>query len=733
MKRWLALCAILVVLAAVPATGDPRPPRLVPEPVTGRVVRALQRFELRLRSAPRGNPFDPSEASVRARFLGPRGQVITVNGFWYQDFERSLVDQRESLRPKGSPEWRVRFTPDDVGTWSYTVTTIDKGLTRTSRESTFRALAPSRDNRGFVRVEGRRFADSSGQAYTPVGENEAYAGPQATYAFDTWMKRTADQGGSWARVWIGPFAPLVLEPATGCYDLRAAWRLDHVLETAERCGVRLALCADSYSSLRIRPGPALWSNHPYNRAHGGFLDRPAAFFTDARARRLFAARLRYISARYGCSPNVFSWELMNEADLTEDFDVAAVRGWVVAMASALRGADPYAHPITISFGEPEGVPEIDALPQVDYVQTHLYGAGDLASALTLLCEEKARRYERPNLVSETGPSVRRAVTDLDAAAIWIHDALWAPVFAGAAGSGMPWWWDSHVHALDRYGEMAPLARFVRGVPWLSQRWAPLHVVAIRYENAPREARRDLFIMPLRGGWQRAPYNRPVTVQVRPDGTVPSLELLSRILHGTNRPELHNPATFIVDAPAGPFDESHPPHDGSFVVHILEPPTAGSRLRIEVDGRVARETPFEADAPATPLALSVPLSTGRHVLSAQNVGSGAITVAAYELPGYRRTERPALRVGGLASTTHAVVRVENEEQMWLRPALGREIRPVAPSVVVLDGFLAGDYVVEEWNTATGTSIPYRQRCVDGHITLHVPQLARDLAWQIRPAP
>lgn len=734
MKTWLIIGALLAILFPSPAAGAPAPVRpLAPTPVSPTVVRSFESFELRLRLALRGNPFDPREASVRTRFLSPSGRVVTVDGFWYQDFTRAFDGTREVLTRKGAPEWRVRFTPDEQGTWAYMVTARDGAATRASLSKTFRVVAPARANSGFIRTAGRFFAGSDGAPFFPVGENLAYAGASATYAYDIWLARLAAHQATWARIWVGPFAPFVLEKAPGRYDLEAAWRLDHVLHTAERVGIRLALCADAYSALRIRPGPALWASHPYNRARGGFLARPADFFTDQRARARFAARLRYLAARYGYSPNVFSWELMDEADLTEDFDVAAVRAWVVAMAGALREVDPYHHPIAISFGEPDGVPEIDALPQIDYVQTHLYGAGDLALALTATCEEKARRYDRPNLVSETGPSVRRAVTDLDAAATWLHDALWAPVFAGAAGSGMPWWWDSTMHALDRYSELAPLARFTRGVPWLTQIWTPLRVVDVRSVDAVAEARRDLFITPPHAGWQRAPYNAPVTVEVRADGTVTPLDKLSRLLHGATRPELHNPVAFIVDAPRAPFDDTHPPHEGAFVVHVVEPPTKGSLLRIEMDGQTALEAPFESDSLTAPQAFAVALSAGRHVVRVLNVGTGTIPVAAYSLPGYRRTSRPDLRVSGLSSKTHAVVRVENGSNMWVRSALRREVRPVAPAIVVLEGFFIGDYVVEEWNTTTGTSIPYRQRCVDGRLTVHVPLLARDIAFRIRPVP
>lgn len=730
MHRRLALCALLLVLGATAARSAP----LRVLPVSPAVIRALDRFEVRVPLAPRGNPFDPAEAAVQARFLSPRGHTVTIDGFWYQGFTRTLQSGREALQPQGPPEWRIRFTPELMGTWAYVVTARDRDGTRVSSQHTFRVIAPRADHPGFVVTAGRYFGWTRGGTLFPVGENLAYSGPQATYAYDTWLERLARQQATYARIWVGPFTPFRLETAAGRYDLRAAWRLDHVLDTAERCGIRIALCADTFSSLRIRPGPALWSTHPYNRARGGFLAHPSDFFTDPRARAAFQQRLRYLSARYGCSPNVFSWELMNEVDLTEDFDVTAVVGWIRAVARALRAADPYGHPITVSAGAIEGVPEIDALPEIDYVQTHLYGAGDLSAALDGVCREKTARFDRPHLVTETAPSVRRAVVARDTQADWLHDALWAPVFAGAAGSGMPWGWDDAMHARNRYDELGALARFVDGVPWTSQAWAPVRVLETRTAAEVALPRGDVFLMPPRGGWQLAPYNRPVTIEVSADGTVRDLDRLARLLHGPSRTDLHNPATFIVDAPRPPHTRGPTPESerARFVAHVWEPPSDGSQLHIEVDGRTALDVALTADDHAAPRAYAVPLEPGRHVVRVANVGSGVIPIA-YEVTAIRPPSRPALQVHGLTSKTWGLVRVANAACTWPMRMLGRPVRPVPASVVVLEGFSIGDYVVEEWNPATGTSIPYRQRCVDGRITLRVPMLRRDAAYRIHPPP
>ena len=54
------------------------------------------------------NPFDPQQIDFRVRFSGPRGQELTIPGFW-----------------DGNRTWRVRFAPPAGGEWTYVTTCSD--------------------------------------------------------------------------------------------------------------------------------------------------------------------------------------------------------------------------------------------------------------------------------------------------------------------------------------------------------------------------------------------------------------------------------------------------------------------------------------------------------------------------------------------------------------------------------------------------------------------------------
>src|SRR5262249_29428187 len=67
-----------------------------------------ERFEIKLQStANYANPVQ--EASLTAQFLSPLGETNVVRGFW-----------------DGGSAWKIRFTPNAVGKWSYRILCSDK-------------------------------------------------------------------------------------------------------------------------------------------------------------------------------------------------------------------------------------------------------------------------------------------------------------------------------------------------------------------------------------------------------------------------------------------------------------------------------------------------------------------------------------------------------------------------------------------------------------------------------
>jgi hypothetical protein len=137
--------AIVSGLAATRATGEPAvaAPHASSEPVERWGV-----FELTLNGPSTGNPFLDVQFGTRFT-LGHR--TIDVNGFY-----------------DGNGTYKVRFSPDDLGKWTYETTSSAKELA--GKTGTFDCVVPHNGNRGPVCVAHTfHFQYADGTPYFPFG------------------------------------------------------------------------------------------------------------------------------------------------------------------------------------------------------------------------------------------------------------------------------------------------------------------------------------------------------------------------------------------------------------------------------------------------------------------------------------------------------------------------------------------------------------------------------------
>jgi hypothetical protein len=471
----VSLAVASLVLTAAALAADP--PASVAE---------WSRFEASyVPSTTPANPFDPGEIDVRAEFVSPGGTTVEAIGFWFQDYTRALVANRERLTPAGSPSFRVRFTPTRPGRWRWRWVVRAGGTTTPSPYAELRVTPVQA--RGFLRVskrDRRQLAFDDGSPYFAVGENTGWYDARGTYAYDDWFGRLSEQGANFGRIWMASWA-FGLEWANtglGDYDERLdrAWRLDRILDEAERTGIYVMISLLNHGAFSSFFNSE-WDANPYNAVNGGPLASPAEFFTSVEARKLFERRLRYVVARWGYSTHVHSWELWNEVDLTDGYRSEPVAAWHARMAAVLRALDPNDHLVTTShaFSEDARVLQQGGL---DYTQLHFYGNLSLPASANLprmVLDRTAARSaatRRPVLVGEIGvdsrgPDETRAV---DPQGIGVHDGLWAGVFSGGIGTGMTWWWDNLIAVEpERYYPMfGSVARFIDGIRWDREHFRP---------------------------------------------------------------------------------------------------------------------------------------------------------------------------------------------------------------------------------------------------------------------
>ncbi len=346
------------------------------------------------------------------------------------------------------------------------------------------------------------------------------------------------------------------------------------------------LCTDSFNTVSTGTYGA-WKDSPYNAANGGPCAQPMDFFTNAEARRLFQQRLRYLVARWGYDPTVLAWEFWNEVDLASGYQSAPVAAWHREMADYLRALDPWRHLLTTSFANP-GDSAVEGLPQLDYVQSHNYGAHDIAGMVRDVTYRKLAAMGKPHYLGEFGIDWQFNEYPNDPEGLHLHNALWASVVSGSAGTAMTWWWDVYVEPRNLYHHFAPVAAFVHDVDFVRGGYRPRRV-AVKFAKGQTPVHTTVKVLPTGESWEEgSACNQPHAYTVRSDGGELVPEVMSRVLHGrVNHPTWHNPMTFEVNYPeAGRFEIEV----GGVSGH------GGAELTMTLDGKPALTVPFPQTDP-----------------------------------------------------------------------------------------------------------------------------------------
>ncbi|MGV3617457.1 MAG: cellulase family glycosylhydrolase [Fimbriimonas sp.] len=735
--------------------------------ITGPRIARYRRAEMSVRiSASYFNPFDPEQIALDAVVVDPRGRRIAVPGFLYLDHQRSegkvtvpiaisstealasgkaspteTKEKGEILTPAGRLDWRIRFTPTLEG-----VHRIQ--LTLRTRQGTVRrggyTLTATKGQGGFVRVsprDGRYFALDDGRPYWPIGTNLGWASARGTRDYDAWIPTFARSGANWGRLWLAPhWTTLALErPRTpedglgiGQYDLGNAWRLDHVVDLAERHGMRLALCVESYNVLRDRINWPEWERSPLNRANGGPLGRPEDFWSSPEMDRLNRMKLRYLVARWGASPAVMTWELWNEVDGVTGYDAARVRDWHARSARYLRSIDPYRHLITTSFGgygEAAGDEATFRLSEMDYAQSHRYEDPDLAEGVAR-AHARLGKLGKPHFVGEIGADASGPRAEEDKEGLQIHDPLWASIAVGASGAAMPWWWDSYVYPQGHHRLFAPVAKYLKGVAFDREGFRTV-TPRVEYKSAPRPLpRRDVAIAGTSVGWKPAPFNAPRRVRISKDGIETDGPLASMQQGKGNHADLHNPVTFEVELP----------WPSRFVTEVGDVSGwGGAKLKVSLNGKPVIERDFpdpDGDRITDTLKsfagdYAIDLPAGKNIVVVENPGQDWFT-ASYRMPGALERSTPPLKAWASVGKGTVLAWVRVEDRTWRQVAAVKRPTSSAPaSRLILPGVKAGWWRTELWDTRLGKVVEKGRIQVgtDRKARVTLPPIGTDLAVKL----
>lgn len=480
-----ALLMLIAATAAIETFGQEiskiRLSNVRPDKQTARVYERVT-IEMDLLAA-YDNPFDSEQIAVDADITAPSGKQFVVPGFLYQQYDRTRRDDAERLAENGTPRWQIRFSGEEAGKYKITVRAKDK--TGTASAAPVDLTITKAAAAGFVRrakENSRYFLTDRGESFFPIGLNLAWGwGEGRTYDYDFWLAELAKNKVNYVRLWLAPhdnphaktFALYTPNIKFHRFDLENAWRLDHVLETAENLDIRAMLCVNTHSSLvSVQKYRGLFEDLTLHYTHGGPLKTPTEFWTNEAAKKEYRDRLRYIVARYGYSPNVFAWELWNEVDLTADYNFEVISEWHRENIGYLRKLDPWRHLVTTSNAKYRN--PLPAAESLDLYQDHTYQWKDDG----VYGDQRAEKRTMPYLYGEFGipySSIGGATIQaqtLDPAALHLHNALFASVGQAQSGTPMAWFWYNYLEPGKHYPIYKSFANWIEGFDFIKQNAMP---------------------------------------------------------------------------------------------------------------------------------------------------------------------------------------------------------------------------------------------------------------------
>ena len=483
-------------------------------------------FEMSFQLGKYDNPYDPNVIDVYAEFTAPDGKSLKVNGFYYEGYTFQQKDDYEVATASRDRGWRVRFTPNQAGKWTFCLFAIDrKGKTVLSSSDKYPLSFECRsvDNaQGFIRKANTRYLKrevmqngvSKYQAFFPIGPNVAwydYKGsryyPKGIYDYNHYIDELAGSA-NYMRIWLSRYQYLSLygpeftqmngKKPTLYFDSslnqKDAAELDHIIAYAAKNGINVMPCFFTFGDFgNMHNSSSRWDNNPYNTVLG--LKSPTLFFSDKNAKRIAKNLIRYIVARWGYATNIVCWEFWNEVnnipadDQPEASFHTNIVKWHSEMANYIRSIDPFEHLVSTSLGTFSEKDYIGSAlyNNLDIVQYHTYGNIQKAKSTeqrTWQLFQKFATYrplypDKPIYCGEFGfgQSTSPKYQDKDPFGFDTHNCIWASFFSGTMGPASFWYWN-YLRDKDLLRIFAPVLVYSKNIPLLPDSFTPHTTVSI---------------------------------------------------------------------------------------------------------------------------------------------------------------------------------------------------------------------------------------------------------------
>lgn len=410
------------------------------------------------------NPFDPDQIDINAEFTAPSGKKWKINGFY--DFSMSTL-------------WKVRFSPDETGKWSYMVTVRDKNGTVTSTPQSFTAIPSKRNGPLQVAANRRYLMHRNGKDFYGVGlwYNDGYEGFGSGRVEAAELDRLKSLGVNFISTFITPLETWA--SGVGRYDQNIAGRLDELLQMLEERDMVLSLNLwfHSYLSETVWGGGNVrWYVNPYKQ-----VTEAKDFYRSEEAWKYQEKLYRYMIARYGYSRALALWFIVDEVNGTDGWvkgDSLVAAEWLRKVHNYLKANDPWNRPTTGT--RSGGIKEFwhEGYQITDIAAREIYEAQgfpinktstiDSADVNPLIHSYRNyasqnqklwHGYGKPVINGETGWAHTFYEPSMPGYLAQYHNAIWVTLATGSAM--MPFWWAHSRFINDNVvnNQMTSLRRF----------------------------------------------------------------------------------------------------------------------------------------------------------------------------------------------------------------------------------------------------------------------------------
>lgn len=396
------------------------------------------------------------------------------------------------------------------------VSCVGPGRSATDTASKAAVTASVSAGESYVRVSPRdpRYLElTNATPYVPLGFNLVDAPPETDW--EGVLSTMAAHKINYCRIFLDAPPWKVEKHTSGQYDAAEAETLARFLSAAGRHGIRVKTCLehfrDIYPQAADAPPPKdHWFQRPHHhRDNGGPYASMEEYLSSEQGIAQFSRKLAFYRNQCGDRPEVFAWELWNEMDCVNGDWLA----WTKRMLPEVHRLFPK-NLVVQSMGSFDTPIKRDrhyrsavTMAGNDIAQVHRYldlgcgyevchGPFDVMLA-DAVAELRAMAPDKPILVAETG-AVKPNHTgcselyDKDHAGMILHDVIFAPFFAGAAGPGHAWWWRQSIQQPNLWHHFARFATAIEGIDPPAEQFRPVRILHPRLRIYVLKGRKTLL-------------------------------------------------------------------------------------------------------------------------------------------------------------------------------------------------------------------------------------------------